>query len=165
MNATARSKLELPDAAATERAGASIARALEPGMVIALSGELGAGKTTLARGLLRALGWKGPVKSPTYTLVEHYPFSNLYLYHFDFYRFDERGDSAAQWDEIGAADAFRDDTVCLVEWPERVASLLPPPDVAIRLVVDEAHGGRRLEAQAGSDAGRRCLIALAASAP
>jgi tRNA threonylcarbamoyladenosine biosynthesis protein TsaE len=80
--------LVLPDAAATERAGAALARVLAPGMVVTLAGDLGAGKTTLARGVLRALGWKGAVKSPTYTLVEHYPLSNLYFYHFDFYRFD-----------------------------------------------------------------------------
>ena len=152
--------LELPDAAATERAGAAVAAALVPGMVVTLSGDLGAGKTTFARGLVHALGWKGMVKSPTFTLVEHYPFSNLYLYHFDFYRFDETGDWAAEWDDSGAADAFRDDTVCLVEWPERVAALLPPVDLAIRLVPDDA-AGRRLEAQAGSEAGRRCLTALA----
>src|SRR5512134_1546372 len=84
---------ELPDAAATEAAGAAVASALVPGMVVTLAGELGAGKTTFARGLVHALGWKGPVKSPTFTLVEHYPLSNLYLYHFDFYRFDD----ASEW--------------------------------------------------------------------
>jgi tRNA threonylcarbamoyladenosine biosynthesis protein TsaE len=77
----------LPDADATERAGRALARGLEGGMVVTLSGELGAGKTTLARGVLRGLGWQGPVKSPSYTLVEYYPLSSLYLYHFDFYRF------------------------------------------------------------------------------
>jgi tRNA threonylcarbamoyladenosine biosynthesis protein TsaE len=152
--------LALAEAAQTERAGASIARALAPGMVVTLSGDLGAGKTTLARGLVRALGWREAVKSPTYTLVEHYPFSNLYLYHFDFYRFDESGDEAVEWDDSGVADAFRHDTVCLVEWPERVAALLPPVDLALRLEPDDA-GGRRLEAIARSEAGRRCLSALA----
>jgi tRNA threonylcarbamoyladenosine biosynthesis protein TsaE len=150
----------LAEAAQTERAGASIARALAPGMVVTLSGDLGAGKTTLARGLVRALGWRQAVKSPTYTLVEHYPFSNLYLYHFDFYRFDESGDAADEWDDSGVADAFRHDTVCLVEWPERVAALLPPVDLTLRLEPDDA-GGRRLEAIARSEAGRRCLSALA----
>ncbi|MEP6657476.1 MAG: tRNA (adenosine(37)-N6)-threonylcarbamoyltransferase complex ATPase subunit type 1 TsaE, partial [Betaproteobacteria bacterium] len=74
----------LPDAAATLAAGARMAAAIEPGMLICLVGELGTGKTTLARGALRALGWDGPVKSPTYTLVEHYLISSLYFYHFDF---------------------------------------------------------------------------------
>jgi tRNA threonylcarbamoyladenosine biosynthesis protein TsaE len=152
--------LALAEAAQTERAGASIARALAPGMVVTLSGDLGAGKTTLARGLVRALGWREAVKSPTYTLVEHYPFSNLYLYHFDFYRFDESGDAADEWDDSGVADAFRHDTVCLVEWPERVAALLPPVDLALRLAPDDA-GGRKLDAISRSEAGRRCLSALA----
>ena len=85
-------------------------------MVVTLSGDLGAGKTTLVRGCLRELGWQGPVKSPTYTLVEHYPFSSLYFYHFDFYRFAD----PSEWDTAGLADCFRDDSVCVVEWPERV---------------------------------------------
>ena len=153
--------LALADAAQTERAGATIASALAAGMVVTLSGELGAGKTTLARGLVRALGWRQAVKSPTFTLVEHYPFTNLYLYHFDFYRFDESGDAAGEWDDSGVADAFRHDTVCLVEWPELVAALLPPVDLALRLEPDDA-GGRRLDASAHTEAGQRCLSALAA---
>src|SRR6202030_1444547 len=87
----------LPDPDATMRSGAALARGLFGGMIVTLSGELGAGKTTLVRGLLHGLGWTGPVKSPTYTLVEHYPISSLYLYHFDFYRFDE----PAEWEDSG----------------------------------------------------------------
>ncbi len=96
-------------------------------MVVALHGDLGTGKTTVVRGALRALGWTGPVKSPTYTLVEHYPFSSLYFYHFDFYRFAD----PSEWETAGFADCFRDDAVCLVEWPERVAGLLPPADIDV----------------------------------
>ena len=154
--------LALPDAAATERAGAALARALAPGMVVTLAGELGAGKTTLARGVLRALGWPGPVKSPTYALVEHYPLSNLYLYHFDFYRFDD----ASEWDDAGVADCFREDAVCIVEWPERVAARLPPPDVAITLAhAGDGGAGRTLSATAATRAGERCIDALAAATP
>lgn len=149
--------IDLADAEATARAGAAVASALVAGMVITLSGDLGAGKTTLARGLLRGLGHRGPVKSPTYAVVEHYPFSSLYLYHFDFYRFED----AAEWDDLGAADAFRNDTVCLVEWPERVAHLLPRADLALQLRVDDALGTRRLDARATTAAGERCLAALA----
>src|SRR6266568_490789 len=74
----------LPDPTATLEAGARLARGLCGGMVFTLSGELGSGKTTLVRGMLHELGWRGSVKSPTYTLVEHYQISSLYFYHFDF---------------------------------------------------------------------------------
>ena len=152
--------LTLPDAHATERAGIALASALAPGMVVTLSGDLGTGKTTLARGVLRGLGWTGPVKSPTYGLVEHYPLSNLYLYHFDFYRFD----NPSEWDDAGVAEGFRPDTVCLVEWPERVAQRLPEPDVAIALrLLAEGASGRHLAAQASTASGERCLSALAAA--
>src|SRR6266478_6853567 len=79
----------LPDAGSTVAAGEGLAPGLGGGMIVTLSGELGAGKTTLVRGMLRGLGWMGPVKSPSYALVEHYLFSSLYFYHFDFYRFDD----------------------------------------------------------------------------
>lgn len=146
---------DLPDADATARAGAAIARELAGGMVVTLQGELGAGKTTLVRGMLRALGFAGPVKSPTYGLVEHYSFSSLYFYHFDFYRLAD----PSEWDAAGFAECFRDDSVCVIEWPERVAERLPPPDLAIVL----AHRGpaRALTATAGTARGRRCEAALA----
>lgn len=150
--------LALADAAATQRAGAAFAQALAPGMVVTLAGDLGAGKTTFVRGMLRGLGWTGPVKSPTYALVEHYPFSNLYFYHFDFYRFDD----PAEWEDAGLADCFRDDAACVVEWPERVAGLLPEADVAIMLA-HAGDAGRGLSANATSEAGRQCLNALAAA--
>ncbi len=87
-------------------------------MIVTLSGELGAGKTTLVRGMLRGLGWMGPVKSPSYALVEHYLFSSLYFYHFDFYRFDDLD----EWNTTGFAEYFRPDSVAVIEWPERCAA-------------------------------------------
>jgi tRNA threonylcarbamoyladenosine biosynthesis protein TsaE len=150
--------LQLPDAAATERAGATFAPLLRGGMVITLHGELGTGKTTLVRGLLRARGVAGPIKSPTYALVEHYPVSSLYFYHFDFYRFMNPN----EWDSAGMSDYFRDDAVCIVEWPERVASRLPAPDLALSLSHAAPPGGRALVAQAFTRAGELCLSALAA---
>jgi tRNA threonylcarbamoyladenosine biosynthesis protein TsaE len=99
--------VELVDAAATERTGAALARELRGGMIVGLHGDLGAGKTTLARGVLRGLDYAGPVKSPSYTLVELYSFSSLYLYHFDFYRFIDPGESEAS----GFAEHFHDDSV------------------------------------------------------
>src|SRR5213592_4396070 len=99
--------IHLPDEGATAGLG--------PGMRIYLRGDLGSGKTTLIRGLLRALGVKDTVKSPRYALVELYVVSRLNLYHFDFYRFLD----AREFEEAGLADAFRGEGVCLVEWPER----------------------------------------------
>jgi len=127
-------------------------------MVVTLHGELGSGKTTLVRGLLRARGVSGPVKSPTYALVEHYPVSSLYFYHFDFYRFM----NPDEWDSAGMSDYFRDDAVCIVEWPERVRGVLPVPDLALSLSY-ASNAGRDLVAEAFTAEGERCLTALAAS--
>jgi tRNA threonylcarbamoyladenosine biosynthesis protein TsaE len=153
------SRKYLPDADATMHYGAALAAALTGGMIVTLSGELGAGKTTLVRGLLRGLGWTGPVKSPTYTLVEHYPISSLYLYHFDFYRFDE----PAEWEDSGFAEYFRPDALCVIEWPERVRGMLPPADVALSLRYQDA--GRELLLASGTSAGNACLAAFASTAP
>jgi len=146
----------LPDADATARAGALLAPGLRGGMIVTLSGDLGSGKTTLVRGLLRALGWTGPVKSPSYALVEYYPISSLYFYHFDFYRLDD----PSEWDTTGFAELFRPDSVCLIEWPERAAGRLPTADVAGHLW--HAEPGRRLSLQAGTAAGEACLDAFSA---
>ncbi len=151
-------RIHLPDAAATERAGAALARALAGGLLVALHGDLGTGKTTLVRGALRALGWGGPVKSPTYTLVEYYPFSSLYLYHFDFYRFADPD----EWETAGLADCFRSDSVCLVEWPERVGGLLPAADLDV-VLTHAADGGRDLALAASTPAGDRCAAAIIAT--
>jgi tRNA threonylcarbamoyladenosine biosynthesis protein TsaE len=153
--------LHLPDAAATEGCGARIAPLLAGGMIVTLQGDLGAGKTTLVRGLLRACGVEGPIKSPTYALVEHYPVSSLYFYHFDFYRFMTPDD----WDAAGFAEYFRDDAVCIVEWPERAGDRLPQADLALSLAYEANERGRELVARANSASGERCLIALADLAP
>ena len=118
-------------------------------MVIYLRGDLGAGKTTLARGLLRGLGYPATVKSPTYTLVEPYVISRLYLYHFDFYRFSR---SATNGRKPASANTSIRDAVCLVEWPEKAGGQLPAPDLRIVMEVDgngrsvtvsRRHGGRQ----------------------
>ena len=139
---------DLADADATLHAGALLAPGLGGGMIVTLSGELGTGKTTLVRGVLRALGWGGPVKSPSYALVEHYLFSRLYLYHFDFYRLSD----PIEWDATGFAELFRPDALAVIEWPEHVAGRLPPPDVAAHLAY--AGPGRTLALQARTAAGR-----------
>jgi tRNA threonylcarbamoyladenosine biosynthesis protein TsaE len=145
----------LPDPDATARAGAALAPGLRGGMILTLSGELGAGKTTLVRGVLRGLGWTGPVKSPSYMLVEHYSFSSLYFYHFDFYRFDDPD----EWDSTGFAEYFRPDSIAVIEWPERVAARLPRVDVDARLELAEQ--GRALELRAATAAGEACLARFA----
>jgi tRNA threonylcarbamoyladenosine biosynthesis protein TsaE len=153
--------LYLPDAAATEAAGARLARGLAGGMTVTLSGDLGAGKTTLVRGCLRALGWTGPVKSPSYPLVEHYPLSSLYFYHFDFYRFAD----PSEWETAGLSDYFHRDAVCLIEWPERVGGLLPQPDLALTLTYpdDLSLSGRNLALMAHTEGGERCRREMTAS--
>ena len=128
-------------------------------MVVTLQGELGTGKTTFVRGLLRARGIRGAVKSPTYTLVEHYPISSLYFFHFDFYRFTNPN----EWDSAGMSDYFHDDAVCLVEWPERVGDRLPKPDLALSLSYEDE--GRDVVAVAHTADGERCLTALAQGEP
>lgn len=145
--------LALPDENATLALGAALAPCLEPGMVITLRGELGAGKTTLVRGLLRALGHAGRVKSPTYALVEVYELSRLSLYHFDFYRFQD----PSEWIEAGFRDVFNGRNVCLVEWPERARGQLPPADLDIALEVKEP--GRSATLTALSVPGERLLAA------
>lgn len=134
--------------------GAALAPCLEPGLVVYLSGELGAGKTTLARGLLRSLGYTGPVKSPSYTLVELYKLSRLYLYHFDFYRFN----NPAELGEAGFREYFTPAAVCLVEWPEKAAGVLPAADIRIDLEVTGS--GRQAGINADTEIGRVCLERL-----
>jgi tRNA threonylcarbamoyladenosine biosynthesis protein TsaE len=149
--------LALADAAATERAGRALAACLTGGMLVTLRGELGAGKTTLVRGMLRGLGHEGPVKSPSYAVVEHYQFSSLYFYHFDFYRFAD----PSEWETAGLSEYFRADAVCVVEWPEKVAGILPPADLVLTLALhDDGAPGRTLVAHATSAAGARALRAL-----
>jgi tRNA threonylcarbamoyladenosine biosynthesis protein TsaE len=146
---------DLPDEAATLAAGAALGAALRPGMVVWLQGDLGAGKTTMVRALLRSLGHQGPVKSPTYSLVEVYVISSLYLYHFDFYRFE----SPEEFLDAGMDEYFRDDAACLVEWPERAQGCVPPPDLC--LVLRYAGTGRQLEVTAYCEGGDACVRELA----
>ncbi|MCX7627519.1 MAG: tRNA (adenosine(37)-N6)-threonylcarbamoyltransferase complex ATPase subunit type 1 TsaE [Methylophilaceae bacterium] len=144
----------LKDEAATLALGQALASLLSGGMTLWLSGQLGAGKTTLTRGVLRGMGYTGKVKSPTYTLVEPYVISGLNLYHFDLYRFND----PEEWLAAGFRDYFNPETVCLVEWPEKAAGLLPVPDLHIRLIVEGE--GRVAVLSAGTEQGKRCLELL-----
>jgi tRNA threonylcarbamoyladenosine biosynthesis protein TsaE len=146
--------LELSDEAATLALGAALAQAVVPGLIVWLEGDLGAGKTTLVRGLLRALGDAGPVKSPTYTLVEVHPVSGLDLYHFDFYRFSQ----PEEYLDAGLDEYFGGQGVCVVEWPDRAAPYLPAADVVVLL--EHAGAGRVAQVSARSERGRQCLARL-----
>lgn len=149
-------QVHLPDESATRALGARLAALVRPGMSVHLSGDLGSGKTTLARGLIQALGFAGKVKSPSYTLVEPYEDSRLSLYHFDLFRFHD----PEEWRDAGFRECFNERSICLVEWPERAAGLLPPADLRVVLSAPEG-GGRDAAIQANTEEGRRCLTALA----
>ena len=144
----------LPAEADTLALGAAVAAGLRPGMVIYLRGDLGAGKTTLARGILHALGVTERIKSPTYTLVEPYNISSLYLYHIDFYRL-QRPD---EWVDAGFRDYFSSGAVCLVEWPDKAGAQLPAADMTIDLAT--AGDARKATLSADTEAGINCLRRL-----
>jgi len=114
--------------------GAELAREFEGGQVITLSGDLGAGKTTLVRGMLRGLGFKGRVKSPSYGLVESYSVAGLEIHHLDLYRLADPD----ELDFLGFEDLINSDSVLLVEWSERAAARLPAPTRRIAIELDGA---------------------------
>lgn len=142
--------LDLPDATATEALGARLAQSMTPGIVY-LQGDLGTGKTTLTRGLLRGLGHQGRVRSPTYTLVEPYRFAQCAVYHLDLYRLADPEE--LEW--LGLRDMLAERALLLVEWPERGAGVLPAADLVIRL--EYAGSGRRVTLDASSAAGEQLL--------
>ena len=147
--------LHLPDEHATRALGLKLAALLQPGLTVHLAGELGSGKTTLARGIIRGLGFAGRVKSPSFALVEPYVDSRLSLYHFDFFRFKDQ----MEWQEAGLRECFNDRSICIVEWAEKAGGLLPPPDLSIRLAIVAA--GRDATIDAGTETGQWCLTELA----
>jgi len=155
----ARIELTLPDPEATLALGAALARAYGAGSsgsaTIYLQGELGAGKTTCVRGLLRSLGVTGAIRSPTYTLVEVYTPGGITCVHVDLYRLQ----GAAQVDELGLRDLLDSRCLLLVEWPERGGRALPPADLEIRLAYQDQ--ARRAELIAATAVGARLLQMLA----
>jgi len=149
----------LTDEAATARLGAALGQAIEAqaapigrsGLVIGLSGELGSGKTALVRAVLRRLGVTGPVRSPTFSLLELYAISKLNFYHFDFYRFSKPED----FDSSGFRDFFAPGSVCAIEWPERAGEARFSVDLQITMQV--ADSGRIAQFEALTQSGRDCL--------
>lgn len=117
----------IPDESAMYALGAEIGQRFPQGGLITLQGDLGAGKTTLVRGLLRSLGYTGIVKSPTYTLVEPYHLPGRDIFHFDLYRLVD----AEELEYMGIRDYLHSNNLCLVEWPEKAAGLLPAANLSI----------------------------------
>lgn len=149
----------LADERATARLGQALARAVEgnaaaisrAGLIVALAGDLGAGKTSVVRAMLRALGVTGSVRSPTFTLVEPYVVSSLNFYHFDFYRLAD----PEEFSFAGLREMFGPAAVCLIEWADKAAGHLPTADLRIDLhVIDE---GRQASVTAATELGAACL--------
>lgn len=145
----------LPDPAATEALATALAASQPPRAVVYLEGDLGAGKSSLARAWLRALGARGAIKSPTYTLVERYPLPGGEAAHLDLYRLA----GAAELDFLGLDELAADAALWLVEWPDRGQGGLPPPDLRLRLAVEGT--GRRARLEAASPAGEAWLARAA----
>ena len=149
----------LRDEPATARLGALLAHALATkvdqiaahGFTFTLSGDLGAGKTSLVRACLRQWGVTGPVKSPTFALLESYVVSSLNFYHFDFYRFG----NAEEFVDSGFRELFGPRAICAIEWPERAAGQLPTPDLEVTLSIEAE--GRQVALLARSELGAVCL--------
>jgi tRNA threonylcarbamoyladenosine biosynthesis protein TsaE len=135
-------------------AGALRAVHLTEPLVVGLSGDLGAGKTTLVGGLLAALGHEGPARSPTYTLIEPYRLAGRDVYHCDLYRLRD----PAELDDLGLRDLLVGPSVLLVEWPERAGGRLREPDLALH--IEYSGEGRSLSLAPASDAGRRLVAGL-----
>ncbi len=113
-------------------AGAKLALQLQPGMLVFLQGDLGAGKTTLVRGVLRGLGHHGAVKSPTYNLVEAYLINEQTLFHFDLYRLMD--DEELEY--MGMRDYLNKESICFIEWPDKGAGFLPEPDMLLEIKIN-----------------------------
>lgn len=151
--------LHLADEAAVIEFAAALAPPLSDGGTLYLHGDLGAGKTTLARALIAALGVRGRIKSPTYSLIESYRTDALTIHHLDLYRIADAGE--LEW--LGLGDLQDGPSLILIEWPERGGDALPKPDLVIELA--HAASGRQLRARPASDLGTAWLAATSATFP
>lgn len=124
--------MNIKDEQAMLAAGNKLAALLKPGMVVFLVGNLGAGKTTLVRGILRGLGHLGAVKSPTYNIVEPYSINEQTVFHFDLYRLMD----VEELEYMGIRDYLTDDSICFIEWPDKGDGLLPKPDIQIEIKIN-----------------------------
>lgn len=142
---------QVGDSETMERFGAALAAACPATIMIHLYGPLGAGKTTLVRGFLRAVGISGTIKSPTYTLVEPYQIADRSFYHFDLYRLEE----PEALEMLGFRDYLEAGSVCLIEWPEQGGGFLPAADISVS--IDMASAGRCINLDAATNYGASCL--------
>ena len=142
LNLTLPNSIFLQNEAKTMELGAAITTLLPTGGVVRLYGDLGTGKTTMVRGLLRSLGFEGTVKSPTYTLVEPYHVNDRDIYHFDLYRLGD----PEELEYMGIRDYIRHDALCLIEWPEKGGGFIPEGDLHISLAYENQ--ARRAELKA-----------------
>ncbi len=149
-----RVKLVVPSVAEMEALGARLARGIDQVHLLYLHGALGTGKTTLVRGILRALGHGGLVKSPTFTLVEPYSFDGLIVYHIDLYRVSD----PEELEFLGFRDYLESESVCLVEWAERGVEKLPSPDLDV--MIQNVDDTRTVELESYSDRGTELLSGL-----
>jgi tRNA threonylcarbamoyladenosine biosynthesis protein TsaE len=132
--------------------GARFAQHISPPLIIWLEGDLGAGKTTFTRGLLNALGYNGAVKSPTYNIVETYPFNGFNLHHFDLYRFQ----SPEEWLDAGLDELITTDSIVLIEWPQLGGDLAPPADIILNITSNNSNG-RTIQMSAATAHGTHTL--------
>lgn len=146
--------LTLADENETLALASRLAAQLQPGIVIYLHGDLGAGKTCLVRGVLNALDYNGRVKSPTYTLLEPYNAGGFELRHFDLYRLQDE----SEWESAGFRDEFDGNSILLIEWPEKAQAFIPPADITITLEI--LAQGRVAVISGHTSIGRACLKQL-----
>lgn len=156
-NALAEASVLLADEAATLALGQKLGQVQHTPAVIFLQGPLGAGKTTLVRGILRGWGYEGRVKSPTYTLVEPYDLGERQIFHFDLYRLGD----PAELEYLGFREFFHPGSLCLIEWPERGEGMLPDPDLSIEL--QPVGQGREVSLRAANAVGQAYMDAAVAT--
>ena len=149
----------IPDENAMTAFGGQLMQAIlrvqqQTAVTLYLNGDLGAGKTTLSRGMIQSLGWQGKVKSPTYTLVEEYQLANKRIYHFDLYRLAD----AEELEFMGIRDYFSADSICLIEWAQRGQGLLNPADLLVN--IQYADSARELQLVPQTPLGEQILSQL-----
>lgn len=147
--------LDLVNEEASERFAAQLALCLLPPLIVSFSGEIGTGKTTIIRAMLKNMGIQSAIKSPTFSLVESYFCNNLSMHHFDLYRIHHED----ELEYLGFRDYFTGDSICCIEWAEHAGNALPQVDIRFKLSIKGA--GREMQITASSVAGKRVLACLA----